>query len=123
MNKEKNMSENREEKTVETKEETKETKKQEQSVTNEMLLKHLQNIEIALANITNGFTAIFDLITSRAEQLKLDEEEKAMLIGGIESYINQTHFLEVESGMKKRLDKELKDLPPHIKAIIGILGL
>ena len=48
-----------------------ENKETKQEVTNEQILEHLKEIEIAQGCIANGINTLFSLIGERREQLKL----------------------------------------------------
>lgn len=52
-----------------------ENKETKQGVTNEQILEHLKEIEIAQGCIANGINALFCVIGERKEQLKLSMEE------------------------------------------------
>lgn len=54
-------------------------KETKQEVTNEQLLEHLKEIEIAQGCLANGMTALFLLIGKRKEELKLSDIEKQII--------------------------------------------
>lgn len=56
-----------------------ENKETKQEVTNEQILEHLKEIEIAQGCIANGINALFCVIGERKEQLKLNRVEVEMI--------------------------------------------
>lgn len=59
-----------------------ENKETKQEVTNEQILEHLKEIEIAQGAIANGINTTFYLLDERAEELKLNKEEIRMIQAG-----------------------------------------
>ena len=57
-------------------------KETKQEVTNEQILEHLKEIEIAQGCIANGINTLFYVIGERKEQLKLSSEEVEMIESG-----------------------------------------
>ena len=59
-----------------------ENRETKQEVTNEQILEHLKEIEIAQGCIANGINTLFYVIGERKEQLKLNREEVEMIKSG-----------------------------------------
>ena len=59
-----------------------ENKETKQEVTNEQILEHLKEIEIAQGCIANGINTLLSLIGERKEQLKLNRVEVEMIESG-----------------------------------------
>lgn len=59
-----------------------ENKETKQEVTNEQILEHLKEIEIAQGCIANGINALFYVIGERKEQLKLNRAEVELIESG-----------------------------------------
>lgn len=59
-----------------------ENKETKQEVTNEQILEHLKEIEIAQGCIANAINALFYVIGERKEQLKLNMVEEEMIRHG-----------------------------------------
>lgn len=59
-----------------------ENKETKQEVTNEQILEHLKEIEIAQGCIANSINALFYVIGERKEQLKLNRVEVEMVESG-----------------------------------------
>ena len=59
-----------------------ENKETKQEVTNEQILEHLKEIEIAQGCIANGINTLFYVIGERKEQLKLSSEEVETIHSG-----------------------------------------
>ena len=59
-----------------------ENKETKQEVTNEQILEHLKEIEIAQGCIANAINTLFSVIGERKEQLKLDRVEVEMIESG-----------------------------------------
>lgn len=83
-------------------EENKETK---QEVTNEQILEHLKEIEIAQGCIANGINALFYVIGERKEQLKLNMVEAEMIEQGKIALACTADNMADISGMNERAQK------------------
>lgn len=59
-----------------------ENKETKQEVTNEQILEHLKEIEIAQGCIANSINTLFVVMSERKEQLKLSREEVEMIEHG-----------------------------------------
>ena len=84
------------------KRENKETK---QEVTNEQILEHLKEIEIAQGCIANGINTLFYVIGERKEQLKLNSEEVEMIESGKIALACLTDHMADISGMNEKVQK------------------
>lgn len=59
-------------------------------VTNEELLKHLKELEIATGAIANGINTLFYIIDERHKELQLDNKEKRMIASGMLAFVEIT---------------------------------
>lgn len=55
-----------------------ENKETKQEVTNEELLRHLKEIEMAQGCVLNGINTLFTIISSKADELELDRGQVAI---------------------------------------------
>lgn len=82
--------------------ENKETKRE---VTNEMLLEHLKEIEIAQGCIANGINTLFSVMSERRERLKLSSEEVKIIHSGQIALACLTDRMADISGMNEKVQK------------------
>ena len=82
-----------------------ENKETKQEVTNEQIMEHLKEIEIAQGCIANSINALFSLISKRKEQLKLSKCEVEMIEGGQIALGYITDSMIDISGMNKKVQK------------------
>ena len=82
-----------------------ENKETKQEVTNEKILEHLKEIEIAQCCIANGINALFSLISERKEQLKLSSEEVETIHAGQIELCCITDSMANISGMNEKVQK------------------
>ena len=82
-----------------------ENKETKQEVTNEQILEHLKEIEIAQGCIANGINALFYVIGERKEQLKLSSEEVEMIESGKIALGCTTNNMADISGMNEKVQK------------------
>ena len=82
--------------------ENKETKKE---VTNEQILEHLKEIEIAQGCIANGINTLFSVMSERREQLKLSSEEVKTIYGGQIAMACLVERMANLSGMNEKVQK------------------
>ena len=85
-----------------------ENKETKQEVTNEQILEHLKEIEIAQGCIANGINALFYVIGERKEQLKLSMEEVEMIESGQIAFDCLADRMANISGMNEKVQK-IKD--------------
>lgn len=79
-----------------------ENKETKQEVTNEQILEHLKEIEIAQGCIANGINALFSVMSERKEQLKLSRGEAEMIEQGQIALACLTDLMANISGMNER---------------------
>lgn len=82
-----------------------ENKETKQEVTNEQILEHLKEIEIAQGCIANGINTLFYVIGKRKEQLKLNSEEVEMINAGQIALGCATDRMANISGMNEEVQK------------------
>lgn len=82
-----------------------ENKETKQEVTNEQILEHLKEIEIAQGCIANGINALFYVIGERKEQLKLNMVEEEMIENGQIALGCATDNMANISGMNAEVQK------------------
>lgn len=82
-----------------------ENKETKHEVTNEQILEHLKEIEIAQGCIANGINALFYVIGERKEQLKLNRVEVEMIESGKTALGCTTDNMANISGMNERVQK------------------
>lgn len=82
-----------------------ENKETKQEVTNEQILEHLKEIEIAQGCIANGINALFGLIGKRKEQLKLNMVEVGEIRAGQIALGCITDNMANISGMNEEVQK------------------
>lgn len=78
-----------------------ENKETKQEVTNEELLRHLKEIEMAQGCVLNGINTLFTIIGSKADELELDKMEREELDIGQVAIACVTERMKEISGMKK----------------------
>jgi hypothetical protein len=78
------------------------SEKETKEVTNEKILEHLKEIEIAQGNIANGINALFSVMSERKEQLKLSSGEVEMIEHGQIALACLTDHMADISGMNER---------------------
>lgn len=79
-----------------------EKKENKQEVTNEKILEHLKEIEIAQGCIANGMNTLFSVMSERKEQLKLSSGEVEMIEHGQIALACLTDHMADISGMNER---------------------
>lgn len=82
-----------------------ENKETKQEVTNEQILEHLKEIEIAQGCIANGISILFSVMKGREEQLKLSSEEVEMIEHGNIALGCLTDLMADISGMNEKVQK------------------
>lgn len=80
------------------------TEETKHEVTNEQILEHLKEIEIAQGCIANGINILFSVIIERKEQLKLDKREVEMIRHGEVALVCLTDHMSDISGMREERD-------------------
>lgn len=87
-----------------------ENKETKQKVTNEQILEHLKEIEIAQGCIANGINILFSVMKVRMEQLKLSSEEVEMIHGGQIALACFTGRMFDISGMNEETQKSIAEV-------------
>lgn len=82
-----------------------ENKETKQEVTNEQILEHLKEIEIAQGCIANGINTLFSVIIERKERLKLSKCEEEMIRHGEVALACLTDHMADISGMNEKLNR------------------
>ena len=80
-----------------------ENRETKQEVTNEQILEHLKEIEIAQGCIANGINTLFYVIGERKEQLKLSMEEVEMIEHGQIAFACLADRMADISGMNEKV--------------------
>lgn len=92
--------------------ENKETK-----VTNEQILEHLKEIEIAQGCIANGINTLFSVIIERKEQLRLSKFEAEMIEYGQIALACLTERMADISGMNEKLNRCEKESQADVHVV------
>ena len=82
-----------------------ENKETKQEVTNEQILEHLKEIEMAQGCIANGINTLFSVMIKRKEQLKLSKSEDEMIGYGEIALACITDHMSDISGMNEKVQK------------------
>ena len=107
-----------------------ENKETKQEVTNEQILEHLKEIEIAQGCIANGINTLFSVMSERREQLKLNKFEVAVIEAGRVALECITDSMADISGMNEKVQKieaevhavskeEVENFLDFLKEILG----
>lgn len=86
-----------------------ENKETKQEVTNEQIMEHLKEIEIAQGCIANGINTLFYVIGERKEQLKLSMVEVEMIEHGQIALGCTTDNMANISGMNERVLQKFEE--------------
>ena len=78
------------------------SEKAAKEVTNEQILKHLKEIEMAQGCLANGINTLFSVMSERKEQLKLSSGEVEMIEHGQIAFTCLTDRMADISGMNER---------------------
>lgn len=87
-----------------------ENKETKQEVTNEQILEHLKEIEIAQGCIANGINTLFSVMSERNEQLKLSRVEEEIIKHGQIALGCLTERMIDISGMNEELNRCEKEM-------------
>lgn len=107
-----------------------ENKETKQEVTNEQILEHLKEIEIAQGCIANSINALFYVIGERKEQLKLNMAEVETIESGKIALCYTTDRMADISGMNEKVQnikeeahavskEEVENFLDFLKEILG----
>lgn len=86
-------------------------------VTNEQILEHLKEIEIAQGCIANGINTLFSVIIERKEQLKLSKCEAEMIRQGEVAFACVTNRMADISGMNEKLNECEKESQEKVHVV------
>lgn len=98
-----------------------ENKETKQEVTNEQILEHLKEIEIAQGAIANGINTLFSVMIERKEQLRLSRVEVEMIKHGQITLVCLADRMADISGMNERGKKHAAEV--HIVSREDMEGL
>ena len=93
------------------------TEETKHEVTNEQILEHLKEIEIAQGCIANGINTLFSVIIERKEQLKLDKREVEMIRHGEVALVCLTDHMSDISGMNEKLNRCEKESQADVHVV------
>lgn len=79
-----------------------------QEVTNEQIMEHLKEIEIAQGCLANAHATLFSLIHARRKMLELDKSEEIVVRSGLNALTMCTNNMSEISGLNERT-KEVAD--------------
>ena len=92
-----------------------ENKETKQEVTNEQILEHLKEIEIAQGCIANEINTLFYVICERREQLKLSSDEVEEIRAGQIALCCTTNRMVNISGMNKKVQNTKEEVQKPAK--------
>lgn len=93
------------------------TEETKHEVTNEQILEHLKEIEIAQGCIANGINTLFSVMIKRREQLKLSKSEEEMIgYGRIALACIADHMSDI-SGMNEKLNRCEKESQADVHVV------
>ena len=93
------------------------TEETKHGVTNEQILEHLKEIEIAQGCIANGINTLFSVMIKRKEQLKLSKSEDEMIGYGEIALACITDRMADISGMNEKLNRYEKQRQEEIHIV------
>lgn len=94
-----------------------ENKETKHEVTNEQILKHLKEIEIAQGCIANGINTLFSVMSERNEQLKLSRVEEEIIKHGQIALGCLTERMIDISGMNEELNRREKEEQAEVNVV------
>lgn len=94
-----------------------ENKETKQEVTNEQILEHLKEIEIAQGCIANGINTLFSVMSERKEQLKLSKCEDEIIKHGQIALGCLTERMADISGMNEKLNRCEKERQAEVHVV------
>ena len=94
-----------------------ENKETKQEVTNEQILEHLKEIEMAQGCIANGINTLFSVMSKRKEQLKLSSGEVEMIEHGQIALACLTDHMDDISGMNEKLNRCEKERQAEVHVV------
>lgn len=93
------------------------SEKAAKEVTNEQILKHLKEIEIAQGCIANGINTLFSVMSERKEQLKLSKCEEGIIKHGQIALGCLTERMIDISGMNEELNRREKERQAEVHVV------
>lgn len=93
------------------------SEKAAKEVTNEQILKHLKEIEIAQGCLANGINTLFSVMSERKEQLKLSRVEAKMIEYGQITLDCLTERMADISGMNEELNRREKERQAEVHVV------
>ena len=93
------------------------TEETKHEVTNEQILEHLKEIEIAQGCIANGINTLFSVIVERKEQLKLSKFGVEMIRHGEVALACLTNHMSDISGMNEKLNRCEKERQAEVNVV------
>lgn len=93
------------------------TEETKHEVTNEQILEHLKEIEIAQGCIANGINTLFSVMIKRKEQLKLSKSEYEMIGYGEIVLACITNHMSDISGMNEKLNRCEKESQADVHVV------
>lgn len=93
------------------------SEKAAKEVTNEQILKHLKEIEIAQGCLANGINTLFSVMSERKEQLKLSRVEAEMIKYGQITLDCLTERMADISGMNEELNRREKERQAEVHVV------
>lgn len=79
-----------------------ENKEIKQEVTNEQIIEHLKEMEVAQGCIANAFATLFSLIHARRKMLEFDKSEERIIKSGLNALLMCTNNMSEISGLNER---------------------
>lgn len=99
-----------------------ENKGTKQEVTNEQIMEHLKEIEIAQGCLANAFATLFSLIRARKKLLELDKLEESIICSGLNALLMCTNNMSEVSGLNERIKEVADNMEAHeIKDVDDLL--
>lgn len=82
-------------------------------VTNEQIMYHLKEMEVAQSCLTNAFATLFSLIHERRKMLELDKLEEIIIKSGINALLMCTNHMREISGLNERTKEVVDKMEVH----------
>ena len=90
-----------------------ENKETKQEVTNEHIIEHLKEIEIAQGCLANAFATLFSLIHARRKMLELGKSEERVIRSGLNALLMCTNNMSEISGLNERTKEVVDKMEVH----------
>lgn len=82
-------------------------------VTNEQIMYHLKEVEIAQGCLANAFATLFSLIHARRKILELDKSEEIVVRSGLNALLMCTNNMSEISGLNERTKEVVDKVEAH----------